>query len=101
LEESLVERAFLLGRGEFGDFGEVEVLSRGEDVIADDPIGGHGIIEPDEMRFVGMAVVAGGFEDLFYFRRGLEVCGDGRVGEGGADELERENEDGDDDDSAK
>jgi hypothetical protein len=90
-----------LGRREFADFGKVDVLSGVENVTANDPVGGGGIVEPGEFGFVGVATVAGFFEDLFYFGWGLEVGGDGWVGEGGADELDCEEKEDDDAGSAE
>jgi len=40
-----------------------------------------------------MAVIAGGVEDLLYVGRSLKVSGDGRMWEGGADELEEDEKD--------
>jgi hypothetical protein len=92
LENAFVERGFLLCGREFADFGEIDVMAGVEDVTANDPVGGNGIVEPGEFGFVGVAVVARGFQDLFYFGWGLEVGGDGRVVEGEAEELEGEEE---------
>jgi hypothetical protein len=70
-------------------------------MIADDPVGGDGIVEPGEMGFVGMTAVARLFEDLFHFRRGFEVCGDGRIVERKPDELEGQDEEEENTDSAE
>src|SRR5580693_1901288 len=101
LENPFVERGFLLRGGELADFGKIDVLSSFEHMIADDPIGGDGIVEPGEMRFVGMTAVARLFEDLFHFRRGFEVCGDGGIVERKPDELEGQDEEEKNTDSAE
>src|ERR1700759_165568 len=101
LENTFVERGFLLGGREFADFGKIDVLPSFEYVIADDPIGWHGIVEPGEMSFVGMTAVARLFEDLFHFRRGFEVRDDGRIVERKPDELEGQDEEEKDTDSAE
>jgi hypothetical protein len=77
------------------------VLSGFENVIANDPVGGDGIVEPCEFGFVGVATVAGLSKDLFYVGRGLEVGGDRRIGKWPAIELDCEEKDGDDGGGAK
>ena len=98
LQHALVQRSFLLGSREHTDFGEIDMRSRVENMIADDPVGGNGKIEPSEFGFVGVAAVAGFLEDFFYFGRGLEIGGDWWIWERLADELNREEKNDDDDD---
>jgi hypothetical protein len=101
LEQAFIERCFLLGGGEFADFGEVDVLPGFEHVIANDPIRRDGIVEPDELGFVGVAAIARLLEDLFYFGRGLHVGGDGRIGKRETDELKEQEENEESADCAK
>jgi hypothetical protein len=57
-------------------------------VIANDPVSGNGEIEPGEFCLVGVAAVAGFFEDLFYLGRSFEVGGDRWIGKRLADKLD-------------
>ena len=63
------------------------MFARVVDVVDHDPVAGSDVVEPGEFGFVGVAVVAGVPEDFFDLGRSLEVSGDGRVREAGADEL--------------
>jgi hypothetical protein len=49
------------------------MLTGGEDVVANQPVAGHNLIEPGETALVGMASVAMGLEDVAELRRSLDL----------------------------
>ena len=90
LIDGFEENAALPLRRHGADGGEVEVLARFGHIADNQPVSGNDVVVPGQLSLVRVAVVTGVAEDLLYFRRRLEVCGYGRVGQSGADELKAE-----------
>lgn len=67
-------------------------------IAGDEPVGGDNLVEPRQLRLVGVAAVAGVLQDLFDLGRRLQVRRDGWVGQLRAHELESDEEDTEDGD---
>src|SRR5258708_29648698 len=57
-------------------------------VSGDDPVGRHDSIKPRQFRFVGMAVIAGVFEDRLDLSGSLYLGSDGRIPQFGSGEMQ-------------
>jgi len=83
-----VKRCLLRGGGLVAERGEVEVLARGQDVVADQPVGGHDLVEPCEPSLVGVAAVAVLLKDVLDFGRCLQFGCRGLGGDAGTYQLQ-------------
>jgi hypothetical protein len=75
----LIERCSLRCRGLASKRGEVQMITRGQDVLANKPIGGLNLIEPGKPPLIGVAAITIPFENLMNIRRHLEF-GRSRLG---------------------
>ncbi len=91
------ESVFLFFLGVLIPLGEIDFMSAFRNIIGDIPRDGSDIGVPRPMCFVGVAIVAGAFEDLVNGGRGGEVFGDGGVVSFDGNELHRGEDDEDED----
>jgi hypothetical protein len=86
--DGFIKRGLLFGGRARTELRKVDVHSRSFHIACDQPIGGDHLVEPGKFGFVGVTVVAGVSQDLFYFGRRLQVSGYRRIAYLGPHELE-------------
>ena len=67
--------------------------ARGFHIVRGQPVGGRYLIEPWQLRFIRVAVIAGVPENLANFGRGLDLGNHGRIAQRGSNELDAEKRD--------